>query len=387
VGSRAGISGDQELAVAFGLRRWLIAALACSALVAVAFLPPEGDRTPRLALYPYDDHEVHLRDVLSRYRWQLQLLELRDSILEVAAATPSEDEPLLLIQEWFPQAVRDTIRALAAKPFAALRDRSHRQRVVVGVRAREGTGRWTSAGMFGWLYYYLPTATDGETCLVTLALGRADAETRWLRSIRAFAERHAMLGPCAYYAAFGPPGHYIEEWLESTDLLAAMSPAWAIESEPLGPIEPERREFVRRYELALYGCAAGNRQACRTGLFSRGWDWLYPRSGRQQGIVRARDISFYTRLGPNSERLLSDLLADMGVERFLRFWSSDADVEAAFARAFGIELEDWMMRWSRAQLKRVERVAPEPSSALLGLLLAAVSVGAAAFLVGGRQAG
>lgn len=64
---------------------------------------------------------------------------------------------------------------------------------------------------------------------------------------------------------------------------------------------------------------------------------------------------------------------------------SDADVEAAFAQAFGVELADWMVSWARVQVERVERPLPEPSSALLGLLVAAVFVGGATFLVRGRQ--
>jgi hypothetical protein len=370
--------------MAFGLRRWLIAALASSALVAVAFLPPEGERTPRLVLYRYDDHEEHLRDVLRRYRSQLRVLELRDSILEVAAATPAEEGPLLLIQDWFP-AVQDTIRALAQEPFDALRNASPNHRVVVAVTARDGVAPFMWARTYGWLCYYLPTATDGETCLVTLALGRADPEERRLSSIRSFAERQAMLGPCAYYAAFGSPGRHIEEWLESTDFLSAVSPAWASDSQPLGPIEPERRSYIRRYEPALYGCAAGNRRACRLAFFARERTWLYPLAERQRGIVRPRDYRYYALYFPHSERLLSDLLTDMGSERFARFWSSDADVEAAFARAFGVELEEWMISWSRTQLGPVERPAPRVSAAVLGLLLAAALVGGATFCVRGRQ--
>ncbi|MGD2217604.1 MAG: hypothetical protein PVJ64_12690 [Gemmatimonadales bacterium] len=371
--------------MAFGLRRWLIAALASSALVAVAFLPPEGERTPRLLLYRYDDHEDHLRDVLRRYGLQLRLLELRDSILEVAAAMPAGQEPLLLIQEWFPQAVQDAIRAFAQEPFDALRNRGPRHRIVVAVAARDGVGPFMWARTYGWLYYYLPSATDGETCLVTLALGRADPEEKWLRSIGSLAERQVMLGPCAYYAAFGPPGSYIEQWLESTDFFATMSPAWTLDSQPLGPIEPERRRYSRYYEPALYGCAAGNRRACRLILLARERVWLYPFVQRQPGIVRPRDYRYYALYFPHSERLLSDLLTEMGVERFLRFWSSEADVDAAFAHAFGVELEDWMMSWSGVQLGRVERPAPGVSSAVLGLLLAAVFVGGATFYVRGRQ--
>jgi hypothetical protein len=366
------------------LRRWLIAALASSALVAVAFLPPERERAPRLVLYRYEDHEEHLRDILRRFRSRLYQLELRDSLLESATGVPTEEGSLLLVQAWFPQVVEDTVRALAEEPFNALRNGSPEYRAVVALMAHDVLAPWTSPGMFGRLEYYLPTATDGEICLVTLALEREAPVTNWLRSIRSAAEDHAILGPCAYFAAFGSPGSYIEEWLESTDFLTAMYPAWAVDPEPLGPLSPEQQRFVRRYEVELYGCAAGNRQACRLGLLlapARRY-WLYAVS---RWIVGARNYQFYARLGPNSGRFLSDLLVDMGEKRFARFWSSEDDLETAFAEAFGVELEDWMMRWARIQVGQVDGPVPALSSALLGLLLAGVFVGGATFLVRGRQ--
>lgn len=371
--------------MAFGLRRWLIAALACSALVVVAFLPPKGDTAPRLLFYNYESHEEHLRDVLRRFRSRLFLLELRDSLLESAARAPTEEGPLLLVQEWFPQLVEDTVRALAEGPFNALRDGSTEHRAVVAVTAHDVMAPWTWAGMFGRLDYYLPTSTDGKTCLVTLALEQDAPVASWLRSIRSAAEDHRILGPCAYYAAFGPPGSHIEEWLESTDFLTAMSPAWALDPEPLGALSPDRQRFARSYEMELYGCTAGNREACRSGLLAPSWYWLYPVSQREPGIVAARNYRYYARLGPNSGRLLSDLLIDMDAERFARFWSSESSLEAAFAEAFDVALEDWVMDWARIQMGELERPAPRPSSAALGLLLAAVCVGGATFLVRGRQ--
>ena len=137
--------------------------------------------------------------------------------------------------------------------------------------------------------------------------------------------------------------------------------------------------------MELYGCAAGNREACRSGLLAPSWYWLYPLSQREPRIVAARNYRYYARLGPNSGRLLSDLLIDMDAERFARFWSSESSFETAFAEAFDVALEDWVMEWARIQMGALERPAPRPSSAALGLLLVGVCVGGATFLLRGRQ--
>ncbi len=375
--------------MAFGVRRWLIAALGCSALVSVAFLPPGGERTEWWWFYRQTHYE-RLTDMLRVYRSRLQQLELRDSLLASALEYEGVGGPSILVQDGLPRTLADTLRALAEKPFGAVREGTDEYRTIVSISAHDVYLMSGPASM-SHLNFYLPVATDGETCLAAIALQRR-YEADWHRRVNDAAENFALLGPCAYYAAFGRPGVHIEDWLESSDYKPAMWPAWAVDAEPLGPLSPRELPWVRSdREGDLLPCAAGNRDACRAGAlrparFLETYLRRNPAYGRERGIVGARARWWYpSAMGPNVERLLSDLLVDMGEGRFARFWTAEAPLETAFADAFGVELEDWMMRWARIQVGDIERPVPDPSWAALGLLLTAVFVGGATFLVRGRQ--
>jgi hypothetical protein len=385
-----GIPGNQELKVAFGLRRWLIAALACSALVAVVFLPPDWERYELRYYFYYRSREERLANLLWASRSRLGQLELRDSLLASAAEYRRVREPIVLVQDGLPRALADTLRALAEKPFSAVRQGKAEHRTVLAVSAHDARVMWSGPRTLSGINFYLPVATDGETCLAAIALRPEASEAEWLRNLKSAAKSFALLGPCAYNAAFGKPGSHIREWLESSDYQPAMWPAWTVDAEPLGPLAPEERQWVRRDRGGLVVCAAGNRYSCSAGALTlerlEGFLRLYPTYRREPGILGApMSWRYLSVMGPNVERLLSDLLVDMGEERFARFWTSEAPVETAFADAFDVELEDWMMQWARIQVGDVERPVADPSSAVLGLLLAAAFVGGATFLARSRQ--
>jgi hypothetical protein len=106
-----------------------------------------------------------------------------------------------------------------------------------------------------------------------------------------------------------------------------------------------RRSPGRDREGDLVVCAAGNRYWCSAGALTlerlEGFLRLYPTYRREPGVLgAAARWGYFSVMGPNVERLLSDLLVDMGEERFARFWTSEATLETAFADAFGVELED-----------------------------------------------
>jgi hypothetical protein len=91
-------------------------------------------------------------------------------------------------------------------------------------------------------------------------------------------------------------------------------------------------------------------------------------------------------LGWTSQVYLADMVNDLGADRFQRFWSSDLPVDGAFAAAMEVPLDQWTMRWARAQVGAAER-GPGVllSSAAVGLLLAGAMVGGAMALVTRRQ--
>lgn len=374
--------------MAYRLRYWLGAAIAGSALVALTYLPAEREIPEWWWFYPRR-HEQRLEVVLRQYQARLHRLELRDSLVNSAREDLVDREPVVLVQEGLPGFLVDTLRALAEKPFAAVTNRAGEYRTVLSVSLYDGPAdsRW----YFSRLNFFMPVATDGKTCLVAIVLQQTASEADWLRTISAAAKNYAILGPCAYYAAFGRPGSHIEDWLESADFYPAMRPVWAVGAEPLRLLSREERRYVYRGDQgSLVACAAGNRYACRSLALTptrlEVYYRLYPVYRREQGIVGAGARRQYSApTGPNVGRQLSDLLVDMGDERFARFWTSAARVETAFAESFGVELEDWMMGWARIQWGEVERPVTEPASAMLGLLLVAVFVGGTTFLVRGRQ--
>ncbi len=68
---------------------------------------------------------------------------------------------------------------------------------------------------------------------------------------------------------------------------------------------------------------------------------------------------------------MGDLEAEFGGERFARFWTSDQDVEEAFAAAFGEPIEMWTMRWAQ---DRMGAQKAGPSTDLLSVLLTLVTL-------------
>jgi hypothetical protein len=61
------------------------------------------------------------------------------------------------------------------------------------------------------VWYALPQITDGARCVVLVRVRSAA-----IAQLTPLRER-SLLGPCAYYAAFGQPGPNVRRWLEATD--------------------------------------------------------------------------------------------------------------------------------------------------------------------------
>ncbi|MFQ6045980.1 MAG: hypothetical protein ACE5PT_06430, partial [Gemmatimonadales bacterium] len=97
-------------------------------------------------------------------------------------------------------------------------------------------------------------------------------------------------------------------------------------------------------------------------------------------VVSAASLSWRSHpLGRQRGTFLSDLIADMGPDRFREFWRSGLPVDSAFSVSMGVPIEEWTMRWARSQIGMPKRGAPiNVGATLLGLLLSGVFVGGAA---------
>jgi hypothetical protein len=258
--------------------------------------------------------------------------------------------------------------------------------------------------------HVLPEATDGRTCLTIvdvgvwagrmITLGRASP-----LEIRRLAPVSHLLGTCAYYLRFGPPGDAVGAWLAEGSYILAQEPTWAVQpGQP--PLEPGRRgpsrtvgwwdPYFRTTTFELDACAAGDRRVC--GMIAVGEEAYQPDPRLASRRVFNRRImppglapvvrywSLRHPLGWASQAYLADMVSDLGAERFQRFWSSDLPVDSAFAVAMGMPLDQWTVRWARAHVGLPRRGPTVPlSSAAVGLLLAGVIVGGAIALVTQRQ--
>jgi hypothetical protein len=214
-----------------------------------------------------------------------------------------------------------------------------------------------------------------------------------------------VLGPCAFYAALGPPGQGIEAWLLRSGGWVATVPDWHAARQ-------RRREpgydayagvndrgarlfkylFVRGYagSLEATACAGGDAAMCRRMIDSAsGTQLVFQPSRRALGLQRA---GIFAHSGWSASwwdndvaHFLADLVRREGREHFARFWTSPAEPDSAFRAAYGESLESWAARWVRAGGE--VRVGPfvRTSSVLISLLVAVAVVGAGAYYTTRRQ--
>lgn len=387
--------------MALKLRMWIAVALLACVLAALAFAPQPRGPGPRYVRAEPSESEK----LLSRIRLlqdQLTWIELRDSLLPELhrAVETSPGAPVLLldprldpeVRTWAEGTVRDKLSALAGlrggvtAGVAVVVDTTPR---VPGVPKRVVDG----------LAYLLPEATYGRSCLALLALrSRTGLGGRgpWFRRYSPYAggsdASTSLVGPCAYFAAFGRPGPSIRRWLGSTGYSAAGYPDWAFRSDSTRPRPAAYESFLLWFAPGLVSCAAGNLELCR--------DAVLPAVGEQtsdggpRGIVDARLLqrrNFLFVRHPFRDFVrfyLSDMVLDMGRERFARFWTSEAGVESAFAAAMGMPLEEWTMRWAQDQIGEWDyRAEPRFSSIALSLLIVSGFVAASAAWARRRQVG
>ncbi len=402
--------------MALRLRHWIaLAALACAAIT-VAKLPPR-ESILQFRGRPELPEQTALRRVerrLARANENLLLLEKRDSLLPIVRRLRAQrgSDIALLVDPRLPPAVRTVMLRIVESTWQGTAP--HRAGISVAVtvvidtaphprdlpRANRNRIR---------LAHFLPQATDGATCVALVSLGAAVA--RQIAEGSAFTPRTligsygmgrgpaSVLGPCAFYAAFGRAGSEITRWLEGSNYYLAMDPGWSDAPQPPGvPRQGWRWPtywFWLIGDLDMVACAAGNRERCGTAAL-RAPTTPPPFAQRLaarwnstlSGVAGSSDRSRWTThpLGARAGRYLADMVAEFGPDRFASFWTSDLPVDSAFADATGIPIEDWTMSWARAQIG-TPKIGPVISlaSTLISLLVAGVFVGGSAFFVTRRQ--
>ena len=216
-------------------------------------------------------------------------------------------------------------------------------------RTLGGSQRRGYGGAMGTVYL-LPQASTSGRCVVIARVRPWGAN-----EFRSEATRERLLGPCAFYEAFGRPGPGIERWLgEGAWSLAQTN--WQLGwNYWTGSRDHHRNQAPIRYLVGSRGvmCAAGNDSVCAAALERSTVNFARARNG----VVSAEHNPYinsnpwFTRdwdFGMRSPALVGDMITDLGPEKFARFWQSDLDPPAAFQAAAGTSL----VRWTRAWLHR-----------------------------------
>jgi hypothetical protein len=229
--------------------------------------------------------------------------------------------------------------------------------------------------------YHFPDSVDRTTCVGIIEVGGARYR-RYMGDPQSLVRR--ALGPCAFYAAFGKPSPRLERWLSARRYDVALDATW--DRRSTRPINESFMNFdaLSRYRWMwrwLYqappttvGCIAGRARACAAFMTASA-------GGTGPSTVVATNFERRGPPLPGATQLLSDALREFGSARFARFWTSDKRVDSAFAIAMDTALGDWM---AARQATFTPRLPLGPSVSLsasvLGLLVAALSLGFAAYI-------
>ncbi|HEY5218218.1 MAG TPA: hypothetical protein VIJ16_00355 [Gemmatimonadaceae bacterium] len=211
-----------------------------------------------------------------------------------------------------------------------------------------------------------------------------------------------VLGPCATYATFGPPGPIIAHWLARSEWLAAQDIDWTRPS----PIWREdfnssyyqgwgdifgvmNAMWAERFSLSTdaLSCIAGVSTRCSPGLLGEmpilKDDSSWYTGAIDNGIDRSYPWWVYSLntshgFGPAQGWVLSDMVRDLGRDRFETFWTSSLAPDSAFASATQQSLGSWLQTWARRSYGR-DVLGPwiPPEARLAGLVVVLIGLGVA----------
>jgi hypothetical protein len=351
--------------------RWVsLVAIGCMlAIVAVVSAVPTGpypswSATPSIS----DTTEERLRatagalnqqaqNMASRYR----LLFLVDSARRSAAGLPDTGTMRVFVARGFPAASRSaidkTIRdARAMRPGDAgrvdlfvINDTLH---VIRGVR------RW---GIGVGVRYQMPDDPE-DRCRVYVVAGDP---AYYYNAFTGERSAQQLLGPCAYYAAFGTPGPFVRRWLINGGWQYALEGSWT-KAPLLGEIledssifkGPSRAMNYLNVESGAAECIKGALDRCERAVATRPVMRVQQRiSGLTAPFTLGRQRYYAGLIGYQAGDFLADAVRELGHERFRKFWTSTDSLPAAFERATGERWGAFIQRW---MIMRYGEVHPGP---------------------------
>ena len=341
-------------------RRWIaIVGLSCAALAALRLPPHRESRGAQWIVQKERNAILKGRSLHSRLTDLGEasiVIERRDMLVAAARANPDRDGPITIATAKLTASERLAINQATAAQAAAIGERA--RTLVVGVVSDSAEAVPSNLNYDTDRQFLLPAATDGETCVTILRMGRARRDLKG-------STRDGIFGPCAFYAVFGAPGPAVAAWLRKRAYDVAFDATWPGSPDPNPSVvavrASTRDEDLRRWlDLSrsfqspdITACSSGDLEFCATAFRT-------PSRHRQRplpGVVfPARGFwGFDSPLGPYGPAMLADLLAVHGRAKFEKFWKSSGDLEVAFTSAFGESTGQWTMRWMQYRYGRDTR--------------------------------
>lgn len=378
------------------LRWWIVAPLGACLVIVLAYLPPRampllGQRFFRVfeTFQPPTPYRLRVQELAQRYRltsFELTMREYGETMRPELERRRALETPGPAVYFAGPDSLSDSARGLVR----ALLNTAWSQlglgvsKISVGVVVRvvfdRPPGGASPAHMPAAAAFLLPDSTNRATCLAYVPIiywGRPGV----LRQIHPAPSKELAellrngLGTCAYFAAFGAPGHDIGRWLISRHYEFALDP-WGLrvppESTRVGSLldadKPWFWSELYRYQPGAVECMAGRADACRRTALAGGSGDLVPVVSTERQWWKPPSLA-------GADRYFADLVDEIGPERFGRFWNSELSADTALATAMRMPVGEWTRRWQATLVPpiRLGPVAP-PSAVVLAALLGVAAV-------------
>jgi hypothetical protein len=358
--------------------RWIAAALAGCLAMSVLILNTdlswrqgsEGEWALRRVIDRHGAHASQTARVL-RLAVQLDSLGIGGARTADALATPPLPRTRVRRDAAMPAALMARLDRLADRAIRLAPDSNGTGTDIVFLYDTLSTMRGASVRRGGTSTDYVLPRAAGERCTVLVHVEQeGDTPRNRAGTFATESAARQLLGPCAYYRAFGIPGARVEAWLRERGWMFVGDGSWHEATPPyqfantgywgptfgFGGASLGATSVPVLLEMNMDGarCAWGQAAACDRVLLTR---------QRRLPAVIDGNVLFYSYpflnrgdewygsrpFGRRERHLLADMVRTLGRERFARFWSSSEPVPAAFAQVAGEPLDAWATRWTSEQ--------------------------------------
>ena len=367
--------------------RWLALLVAACLIGAMGVLHVEPAARP--SRFYVDTLEARLGDYRSQAREaarRLRLAQVLDSVHAGSGAGVTAPVRVLLGAS-VPVAARAPLESLASLALRNVKDAGVMGLDVFALYDTVRLSGTATMAYAGTIDYVLPR-TASERCAVLFRFGKEPTVASMIRSIfNSEQSVQQLLGPCAYYRAFGMPGPQIATWLHTRAWAFAGDGSWSqpapmMQAPKFNPFQTAIAFDTPLLMMSVEGahCAAKVPGACAPIVFGKGGGFIYFGDNilhAPYGLLGRSRFSYNPRaLGVRESFIFADMVRQLGRERFARFWTSTESPQVAFESAAGESIESWASRWAAAQYGPLPPNGPVMSAraAVISLILVTLSV-------------